>query len=352
MGARVRPSNAKCWLTVLGALCLAIEALSGEARADDTLWSFVLTRGPGAESCPEDAALTAEAEAIAGRAVFGESSRRIEGTIERTGTGHSAVLRVFATDGSMLGERAFSSEGPSCDELGHAIALGLALIADGGLEPPAQEVEASPPEPPPPPVVERPDEPASMLSAPDLSRIVPSDERGPSLALSGGAVLGQLPRVALSLGLHGRLMLARRISAEVMVAAALPAGAEVPPDAVAEFWSIEMAFAFCPYDDHAARVSFAVCGGLAGGVIVSNAIGFPIAEDEIGFHAGPLAGLRLSVGVAESLAAELLATLEVDLVGTEFVLRRGSAVEPVYEVFPVLARLAVGLAIDLGSLGD
>jgi hypothetical protein len=346
----VRASNAKCWLTVLGALCLAI---AGEARADDSLWSFSLTRGPGAESCPEDAALTAEAEAIAGRTVFGESNRRIEGAIERTESGHAAVLRVFAVDGAELGERAFSSEGESCDELGHAIALGLALIADGGLEPPVEAPIEEPAVEEPRPPIERPDpEPASRLSAPDLSRIVPSDERGPSLALSGGAVLGQLPRVALSLGLHGRVMLARRISAEAMIAAALPAGAEVAPDASAEFWSIELALAFCPYDDRAGGVSFAVCGGLAGGVIVSNAIGFPIAEDEIGFHGGPLAGLRLSVGVAESLAAELLATVEVDLVGTDFVLRRGTAIEPVYEVFPVLARLAVGLAIDLGSLGD
>jgi hypothetical protein len=343
----VRASNAKCWLAGLAAFWIA-----AEARADDPAWTFALVRGLGAESCPDEAALTAEAETIAGRTVFGASDRRIEGAIERTETGYAAALRVFEADGSLLGERAFSSEGESCDELGHALALGLALIADGGLEPPA---EAPPPEPEPehaPFIAPPPLEPASMLSPPDLSRVIPRDERGPSIALSGAALIGELPRVALSLALHGRLMLARTVSAEAMIAAALPAEVEVPPDAAAEFWSMRIDLAVCPYDDSAGRVSFAVCGGAAGGLIVSHAIGIPVAQDELGFHAGPLAGVRLSVRIADALAAELLATVEVDLVGTEFVVLRGTAIEPVYEVFPVIARLGLGLAVDLATVSD
>jgi hypothetical protein len=344
VGARVRRSNAKC---DLGALSMVL-LVASPAAADDG-WRLTLVRGDGAEACPDEAALIAEAESIAGRAVFGaENTRRIDGSIERTDSGFHAVVRVFDEAGTALGERGFTSEGESCDELGHALALGIALIVDGGLVP---ADEPAPVEDPPRVIRPGPRrEPAAMLDRPDMSRVVPhEDPRGPMFGVSVGATLGELPSVALSLGAHARVMLGRRYSAEAAVVAALPAAEPVPPDASAEFWSLGLELAICPYDDRAGGMAFAICAGGAVGLIVSRAVGFPRAENALGFHAGPLAGARLSVTLAEGLALELLATLEVDLVGTDFTVIRGGVSERIYEVFPVIARLSLGLALDLGA---
>ena len=79
-----------------------------------------------------------------GRPVFAapaDAVLAVEGRAERLVDGWRAVLRVADRDGAVLGERTVESHAPTCDELGRAVTVTLALL----LEPLAAPAAAPPP---------------------------------------------------------------------------------------------------------------------------------------------------------------------------------------------------------------
>lgn len=90
-------------------------------------------------------------EARLGRPVFGapgEAAILVEGRAERTAEGWRAEVRLAGADGTAAGERVLVSRAESCDALGEAVVVAVALMIDPGAGPGGAAVEAPPVQPP------------------------------------------------------------------------------------------------------------------------------------------------------------------------------------------------------------
>jgi hypothetical protein len=138
-------------LVVLG-LCLSLAGATGVSarpRKKPARVSLEYRKLAGAERCPSRAQLEAQVDEILGRPSFARSARRKVRCVLRGQDGGIAarVQLVDTRSGRVLGVRELSGTGPSCDELGGAVALAIALAIDPLARPPAP-----PPPPPAPPL--------------------------------------------------------------------------------------------------------------------------------------------------------------------------------------------------------
>jgi hypothetical protein len=98
-------------------------------------------------------ALAAEVEARLGRPIFrdpADAEISVEGRAEpgTAPTRWRAVLKITDRGGNVLGERVVASNAEACDELGHVVAVTLALMIDPVTEPPPAAEVPEEPEPP------------------------------------------------------------------------------------------------------------------------------------------------------------------------------------------------------------
>ncbi|HEX6277789.1 MAG TPA: hypothetical protein VFZ53_32325 [Polyangiaceae bacterium] len=234
-------------MRILGVLC----ALAGTLRAEGAA-VFRVTRGPGAEGCPDEAALLASIEAIRGEA--GDAARyRV--TFSRDARGLSAAIR--STDGTS--SRVLEDRGPGCAALAQATAVTLALLLDAN---------AGPPKPPPaPPTTTQPADrtpPAASASEPSRSYA--------TLALGGGALFGVLAPAAPALLGDAGIELSR-FRTSVGALAVFPRSTELGPGEVRQ--SLASGFArLCLSPLRGASVRFDVCSGLYAGVLVGEGHGY------------------------------------------------------------------------------
>lgn len=117
------------------------------AAAAPSTTSLSWVRLPGAESCVAAPELAAEVEERLGRPVFrppAEAELAVEGRVEPAAAPNRwrAVLRLADHDGASLGERVVESRAEGCEELGHAVAVTLALMIDPVTTPEAPVPEA------------------------------------------------------------------------------------------------------------------------------------------------------------------------------------------------------------------
>ena len=110
----------------------ALVASFGSAARAESLPALVVTRAAGANDCPDAANLAAEVARMNGRPSLdpGGSSAattRLHVELSRGLEGYSAVIRAA---GARSGERRLTDVGPTCENLGDALALTLALILD------------------------------------------------------------------------------------------------------------------------------------------------------------------------------------------------------------------------------
>lgn len=136
--------------------------LPSVARAADLPARLSVEQGPGAEECAGREQLEARVEGILHRPLAAGSAEvglSIDVRFERA-TGGAFVARVSAS-GPKPGQRVLRDSSPTCDALGEAVAVTLALLldsaqseaakADPAEQPPApKKVEAPAPEPPAP----------------------------------------------------------------------------------------------------------------------------------------------------------------------------------------------------------
>lgn len=157
----------------LGGLWLETSAAASPSAAKVRL---SVAREAGAEACPSASALSDAVTARLGRNPFVESAEeQVEVTFhaDASGTGSMrAEIRIRNADGRLAGERTLSAQaGSSCETLGAAAALAIALHIDpdAALSKPAQpKPTAEPlpsPSPPPPPAQPVPTVPAPPRSA-------------------------------------------------------------------------------------------------------------------------------------------------------------------------------------------
>lgn len=313
--------------------------------------------------CPDDAALRARIEQMLSGPPRGEGTVRVTGTIEERAAGLSLTL---TTDFRGQVERR-ELEAPSCDELGEATAILLAIALEPELEdtlespmkPESESESNAVPEPeaipdPPPSEPNAPEAPTERATTPtDASGPAPTSDAPteprrrlpkPSLALRIAALaeLGALPGPTggphLALGLHWR-----RLRLEVH-------GAYLAPrlDVVAGQGALYQAgtggVRACGRP-RAGAVEFPLCGGIEGGAVRGATRGFDPPRSANAPWLGPLA----SVGVARRWGrVGLWAALEgaAPVLRGEFVFEG----EVRFGSFPVTGRALLGLEIISNSV--
>jgi hypothetical protein len=114
-------------LTGLALLLLAPAA----ASADPVVVRLDWVRAPGAERCPDGAALARGVAARLGRDPFGTAGERaVEGLVARADDAFTARLSLRDRAGALLGTRSLSSASPDCAALMGAVTLAVALMVD------------------------------------------------------------------------------------------------------------------------------------------------------------------------------------------------------------------------------
>jgi hypothetical protein len=128
-------------------LALLLAAAIGDGRATVSPIAFDLSRGPGAEQCPDHDTLAiqlasrlAEAMAPVGSTVVS----RVTIDIERTVDGHVARITALGLEG---GVRRLVDNSENCAGLAEALVLTLSLIADGRPVSPANALPLQPASP-------------------------------------------------------------------------------------------------------------------------------------------------------------------------------------------------------------
>jgi hypothetical protein len=134
------------------AVAITLAALPGSARADAAQGvSFDLSRGPGAERCPDHEALATQVErrlAQSSESPHAPVVDQVQITIKRAQDAYVATISSLGPGG---GTRRLVDDSQDCAGLAEALSLMLAMIADG-----RPLSEASPPEVAPPPSPPRP----------------------------------------------------------------------------------------------------------------------------------------------------------------------------------------------------
>ena len=146
--------------------------------------SLSVTRGEGAESCPDTKALRAHVDRLRGHQATSEPSA-YHVRFSRSGTVFRADIRVGASNGA----RVLRDRRATCASLEQATALTLALLLDSDLS--ALPPEKPEPEPEPPRAAEPPkplDRPAPEPVRPNAAHL--------ALSLGGGVMFGVVQPVA------------------------------------------------------------------------------------------------------------------------------------------------------------
>lgn len=187
-------------------LATASKASLAVAQAQAPRAALIVTRGEGAQDCPDSAALAERVRAVAGANVVSSEPGAaafetwVQVAIARNFNGYSAQI---STSGLRHGSRTFDDVGPTCASLADAVAVTLAIFLD-------PYASAPPPAVTPPTVIpararEPKAEPSATLPPP---RFFLDVNAGVTLyvlehampLLSGSAGFHLTPRWSLSLG--------------------------------------------------------------------------------------------------------------------------------------------------------
>jgi len=138
--------------TRAAALAVLLATVAPLSRADPLRASLVVTRGEGAEDCPDTAGVVARVRAITGAdtvsAPDGESRETwVQVELVRQLSGYRAVI---AARGRRQGTRSIDDVGPGCSSLADALAITLVMLLDPDVQPEAKPAPATvPPRPEP-----------------------------------------------------------------------------------------------------------------------------------------------------------------------------------------------------------
>lgn len=160
---------------------LAVAALARVAAAEPHRASLVVTRGEGAEDCPDAVALVERVRGMTGDDALhvdagdGRAATWVSVELSRTSSGYRALL---VARGARHGTRSIEDVGPGCRSLAGALAITLVML----LDPEAQR------EPEPlPPVPRRPASAPQPIARPPAE---PAPRRAPEQPADEPPVLG------------------------------------------------------------------------------------------------------------------------------------------------------------------
>ncbi|HVX97087.1 MAG TPA: hypothetical protein VHK47_19380 [Polyangia bacterium] len=302
--------GAAIWL-----LLQATSGLAAPARVD-------VERGAGADDCPDGRALDGLIGAISNAPEAGEVRAAV--AFRHGPAGYEASLRF---GGATEGQRTLTDTGPTCEALGRAVAITIALVIDAtAARAPAPSADVTAAAPPLAP------EPARAKTSGVLSVL-----GGPAVGLVGPpSVMGG---VALSAGVWRRL----RVEGAAQIVA--PRASPLDPGTVEVGLLAARLSACVTVNDAEARWPVALCARGLGGRLRGSGRGFPAANvtRDLAFWAvGGGAevqhtwGERLVVGAEATVLAPLRTS-------TFSVGNRGVAYESA--AVAAMLQLAVGVAI-------
>ena len=194
------------WLLALGGGLLA--ALLAPAALAFPTSRLVYARGPGAEQCPDQAAVR---DAVASRLgydpFFPNSDKTIVARILRDEKGLRGQVELVDEHGAQLGLRELTAEADQCAELVRAMALSISIAIDPksaetyAQGPPDEpETEAKEPSPEPEPVHPKATQAAPSEAKPKAAS--PRTARPPSVQVSAGVgvmgVFNDAPQATLA----------------------------------------------------------------------------------------------------------------------------------------------------------
>lgn len=319
---RRRRSTSACFFFAL-AVAFATSAVSRAAWASPTS-RLVYVRGPGAEGCPDEAAMRAAVAARLGYDPFRVvATTTLSAQISRENGLYRGQIKLVDDSGVERGARSLESRADDCAELTQALALSMSIAIDPlsvlsppkpkEPDPPAQE----PKEPEPPPVVAPRPAPPPVPPPPAPPAAKPSE--GPRFALgaSGHGAFGIGPAPAFGLALASEIVWPNA-SVGAGVRLDFPAGVETAQGGRVRATFVGGELAPClrsplgkRSDDSSRGLTVAGCGlVLLGGVLAeSTDVSGPKSSGT--FFAG--AGLRLGLDVP--LVAGFAARLSGDVLG-------------------------------------
>ncbi len=207
---------------------LVLVAATPTASLGSPSAKLTYVRGPGAERCPDEAALRKAVAARLGFDVFFPWAKRtVVAEIAKGARGYHARLQVLGEDGVVLGVRSIEATSQSCAEVAQALALAMSIAVDDfGLDEPPPPRSADPqqesPEPRPPETV--PLAVAPMALAPTtVARVVRF-----AATLSPHLAFGVAPSVAVGLDAGVDARIGERFSLGLELRGDLPASSGAP----------------------------------------------------------------------------------------------------------------------------
>jgi hypothetical protein len=296
---------------------VVIRSSVGRATTPPDAVQFAWVRAPGAESCPDGAAIARDVVRRLGRDPFGaDAPRRIEGVVARDGARWIARVYFRDTAAASPGARELDSAAPDCGPISAAVALAIVLDIDpdapttpapAPVPPPvvpaaetragAPPALAAPPPPPPPPA---PRETPRTPSARGVFR-----PHGGGVSVRAMGILGVLPAVAAA----GAVALDGHVWGPIR----WTAGAFLPAEVRTTSPNMDLGFRLIagwaeacletwPHD----RLALAACAGGAVGVLsVRSDVTSPRrTTPSDALWAGPLLDLRATVPIVRPLVFE------------------------------------------------
>jgi hypothetical protein len=313
---------------------------AGVARAEPAAVKLEYSRGPGAETCPDDAGLRAGVTARLAYDPFRDvAATTVVASVLARRKELRARIELRDAGGTVIGSRELVSPESDCSELARAVALAIAIAIDpvSVLRVPAQApaVPLVPPvatEPPPaattapPPVAPPPRAPV----APSVA--VPARDEGPRLRSAAALLLGAGPTPRLSPG--ARLGIGARWA---VVSSTIEASALWPTSASAATGEVRALVVLGSAVPCLHQGPLLACGVLSAGPLRGEGAS---SATTIFAAVGGRAGAEIPLGRALALAL----SVEADVSLTPTSLRRGGA--EVFHTPPVFGALAAGVTGD------
>ncbi|MBX7196275.1 MAG: hypothetical protein K1X94_29735 [Sandaracinaceae bacterium] len=326
---------------VLGFLDAAPTASAQELDHD----VLVTLRAELPAACGQAAALTERVERMLGHAVFvegGDARPHLGATVEvHAEAGGWAATITLEDATSVLGRRTLRGEGRSCEGTTHAIALVLALMLDLS----GREASLVVPEP----EIAHETGRSDAIDAPPAPP-GPRDRWALDALLSGGVSLGYLPGLAGSA--RARLGLSLRgVTSFVVSAGLVPGDAFVTEGAGVHLGVLSIALAACPVLAHDRVLALEGCVGVEGGELAVSGVGLRVVREASVGVLAPVAELRGTWWLADTIGLSLSTELGVPLVAHRFTATLSGEERLLVAMEPIWGRieLALRLTADLGS---
>ncbi len=328
------------WLVACG-LAIVLPGSSARAQSPTPLVSLVWDN-TAAPACIDQAHLQSAVEARLQRPLFRPGTQPqfvIRGQAGGSSGAWQAVLRVWDDGGRYVGDREIRSEAPTCDQLGDALGLVLAMI----IESPREHVSLHLPPPPPQPS-------ASLAPLPAPAARVPAAPP-PRLwhldsSASATAGWGVLPGAAF-----GWRLTSSAANDSTRAFAFLGAWNEtrtVTHDVTIRAAAWQAGLGWCPWSWGKGIVQLEPCAALSGGQVAGRGQGLDVTRSARPWFAHAEVGAALSLHAQRHVFVRLGAMAAIGVVRARFFYDRADgSPQQLWKAPEISPRFDLGIGLRL-----